>query len=70
MSSKLVCPHCGAEINSRIGTKVEEYGYSEMDGTYWGQEYGDTVSHFCYECGKDLPQDIVDKFFEKGENNG
>ena len=68
MSSRLICPHCKAEITDSIGTSIEEYGYSDKSGCFYGTEYGDIFSHYCRECGKDLPQKIVDKFFE--EDNG
>ena len=66
--SKLICPHCGKEITDRIGTAVEEYGYSDKDGVFYGNEYGDTLYHWCYECGEKLPQEIVDKFYEENKN--
>lgn len=70
MSSKLVCPHCKAEITDRIGTAVEEFGYENPAGEYFGEEYGDTLYHYCLECGKELNREITDKFFgyEEKEN--
>ena len=61
--AKLICPNCKREIGDEIGTAVQEFGYSKPSGEYFGKEYGDTLYHYCLNCGKELPNDITRKFF-------
>lgn len=69
MVDKLVCPKCGAEINSRLGACVKAYGYYEKDGAFWENEFGETIEYFCYECGETIPEALADKFFEETQKH-
>ena len=61
------CPHCGREIDNKLGAEVKTYGYYTKDGIYTDIEFGDTIEYYCNDCGGTLPSKVADEFFDEKE---